>query len=73
MWDPQHLTTLQASTACYRDRFIFLLSGNMLPPSPPLFHPEDGGFLQNIDSPSIRLHNVRSQKTVSSTLPNVCP
>jgi hypothetical protein len=22
MWDPQHLTTLQASTACYEDSFI---------------------------------------------------
>jgi hypothetical protein len=21
MWDPQHLTTLQASTACYEDSF----------------------------------------------------
>jgi hypothetical protein len=23
MWDPQHLTTLQASTACYRESFYF--------------------------------------------------
>jgi hypothetical protein len=23
MWDPQHLTTLQASTGCYRDSFTF--------------------------------------------------
>jgi hypothetical protein len=23
MWDPQHLTTLQASTACYRESFTF--------------------------------------------------
>jgi hypothetical protein len=25
MWDPQHLTTLYASTACYGDSFTFLL------------------------------------------------
>jgi hypothetical protein len=25
MWEPQHLTTLWASTACYRDSFTFLL------------------------------------------------
>jgi hypothetical protein len=25
MWEPQHLTTLWASTACFRDTFIFLL------------------------------------------------
>jgi hypothetical protein len=25
MWEPQHLTTLWASTACYRDTFTFLL------------------------------------------------
>jgi hypothetical protein len=25
MWDPQHLTTLQASKACYSDSFTFLL------------------------------------------------
>jgi hypothetical protein len=25
MWDPQYLTTLLASTACYRDTFTFLL------------------------------------------------
>jgi hypothetical protein len=24
MWDPRHLTTLQASMACYKDRFTFL-------------------------------------------------
>jgi hypothetical protein len=24
MWDPQRLTTLWVSTACYRDRFTFL-------------------------------------------------
>jgi hypothetical protein len=24
MWDPEHLTTLQASTACYGDSFTFL-------------------------------------------------
>jgi hypothetical protein len=24
MWEPQHLTTLWASTACYRDTFILL-------------------------------------------------
>jgi hypothetical protein len=24
MWDPQHLTTLSTSTACYKDSFIFL-------------------------------------------------
>jgi hypothetical protein len=24
MWDPQHLTTLQAYTECYGDSFIFL-------------------------------------------------
>jgi hypothetical protein len=24
MWEPQHLTTLWASTACYRDTFTFL-------------------------------------------------
>jgi hypothetical protein len=23
MWDPRHLTTLQASTACYTDSFTF--------------------------------------------------
>jgi hypothetical protein len=25
MWEPRHLTTLWASTACYRDSFTFLL------------------------------------------------
>jgi hypothetical protein len=25
MWEPQHLTTLWASTACYRDTFTFFL------------------------------------------------
>jgi hypothetical protein len=24
MWDPQHLTTVWASTACYRDTFLFI-------------------------------------------------
>jgi hypothetical protein len=26
MWEPQHLTTLGASTACYRDTFTFFFS-----------------------------------------------
>jgi hypothetical protein len=26
MWDPQHRTTLQASTVCYRDRFTFFFT-----------------------------------------------
>jgi hypothetical protein len=25
MWEPQHLTTLWASTTCYRDTYTFLL------------------------------------------------
>jgi hypothetical protein len=25
MWEPRHLTTLWASTACYTDNFIFYL------------------------------------------------
>jgi hypothetical protein len=25
MWEPQHLTTLWASTACYKDSFTFLI------------------------------------------------
>jgi hypothetical protein len=27
MWDPQHLTTLEASTACYGDSLTLLLRG----------------------------------------------
>jgi hypothetical protein len=27
MWEPQHLTTLWASTACYRDSFTLLVDG----------------------------------------------
>jgi hypothetical protein len=26
MWDPQHLTILLASTACYRDNFAFYMN-----------------------------------------------
>jgi hypothetical protein len=28
MWEPQHLTTLWAFTACYRDSFTFLYNKN---------------------------------------------
>jgi hypothetical protein len=30
MWDPQHLTTLQASTALYGDSFIFLHEASLV-------------------------------------------
>jgi uncharacterized membrane protein len=30
MWDPQHLTILSASTACYRDSFTFLYVDDVL-------------------------------------------
>jgi hypothetical protein len=26
MWDPQHLTTLEASTVCYQDSFNYFLT-----------------------------------------------
>jgi hypothetical protein len=33
MWEPQHLTTIWASTACYRDTFTFLLYTAVCAPS----------------------------------------
>jgi hypothetical protein len=30
MWDPQRLTTLWTSTACYMDRFTFIITRNSM-------------------------------------------
>jgi hypothetical protein len=41
MWNPQHLTTLKASRACYGDSFTFTLTLKKNVP-PKLYHKKQG-------------------------------
>jgi hypothetical protein len=62
MWDPQRLTALWASTACYRDSFTFKPATTNIPTTKQWAHKKEINKENNRDNNHLRMASILGAK-----------